>query len=612
MALIGTLRNKMGKIVVGAIMLTMVAFIGTDLIGNSTILGGGQDQDIAEIAGSTITNTQFQSKVDELSYNFAVNAGRNPLQQETEQIRSQAWNALIMDEAYQNQFDELGLAVTSDEIVDMVQGANISPQIIQFFGNPQTGEFDKANVTNFLASLKDAPAQQRNSWISFEQSLVPSRLIEKYNNLFTKTNYVTKYEAKEEHTNQSANASLEYVFVPFSSVSDSTISVSDSELETYIDNNSSEFQREETKSLEYVTFDLKPSAFDSAVVIDEVAELRSEISSSSNDSTFVGINSDDPYSFISYNDDNLPDSLQGREVGYVSEAAIVNGAYEFYKLSRIDLVKPDSAVYRVARIRKDISQYISDETINEAYRSADLFAASAENVEEFRNLATEQGMTPQKANRINRNAQRVGRMAEARSLVLWLYNNGEVGTVSDVKEIGNQYVVAVATAQQDEGVANLDDVRNQVERKVKNEKKAEVIIEKFAGLDASDFAALSTAYGTESKTGTADVQFFSNSISGVGYAPEAIGLAYALDEEETTRAFAVQDGVILIKLTGKELPEDLDDYSTYAVQVSSQRLGANALIADFPLSYFRIFISRKVDDAVKEFADIEDMRYKFF
>ena len=136
MALIGILRNKMGKIVVGAIMVTMVAFIGTDLIGNSTLFGGGQDLTIAEIAGSSVSNTEFQNKVDELSYNFAINAGRNPLQQETDQIRNQAWNALILGKAYQEQYDELGLVVTSDELVDMVQGANISPQIQQFFADP--------------------------------------------------------------------------------------------------------------------------------------------------------------------------------------------------------------------------------------------------------------------------------------------------------------------------------------------------------------------------------------------------------------------------------------------------------------------------------------------
>ena len=602
----------MGKIVVGAIMVTMVAFIGTDLIGNSSLFGGGKDQDIAEMAGTTISNTRFQNKVDELSYNFALNAGRNPLQQELTQIRNQAWNALILDEAYQSQFDELGLEVTSDELVDMVQGANISPQIRQFFGNPETGEFDKTNVTNFLASLQQAEPQQRNSWISFERSLVPSRLVEKYNNLFTKTNYVTKYEAKKEYVSQSSNASIEYAFVPFLTVSDSTVSITDSELEKYIDEHASEFQRDETRSIEFITFSISPSAADSAVVREEIADLKTSIATARNDSSFVNVNSDDPYSFISYNDDNLPDSLQGKEVGYITEPTIVNGAYEFYKLSRVDEVVPDSSVYRVAKIRKDISLYVSDETINEAFRKADLFAASAGNVEEFRKLAEEQGLTVQTGNRIGKNAQRVGRLAEARSLVLWLYNEGETGAVSDVKEINDQYVVAAMTSKQEEGVANLEDVRNQVEQKVRNQKKADMIVEKFNGLDASDMEAMASAYGSDAKSGTADFQMFSNNVTGIGYAPEAVGLAFALDEEEVTRAFSVQDGVLAMKLLAKDLPEDLEDYSAYSIQVSTQRLGPNALIADFPLSYFRIFVSRKVDEAVKEFADIEDMRYKFF
>ncbi len=611
MALIGILRNKMGKIVVGAIMLTMVAFIGTDLIGNNNLLGG-PDEDIAEIAGTTITNTQFQNKVDELSYNFALNAGRNPLQQEIDQIRNQAWNALIMDEVYQSQFDDLGLAVTNDELVDIVQGANISPQIKQFFGNPNTGEFDKSNVTNFLASLQEAPPQQRNSWITFEQSLVPNRLVEKYSNLLTKTNYVTKYEAKDEYTSQSGNASVDYAFVPFLSVSDSTVSFSESELQDYIDNNESEFQRDETRNLEYVSFSISASASDSAVVREEIAALNEEIATAANDSTFVSINSDDPYSFITYNDDNLPDSLQGKDAGYVTQPAIVNGAFEFSKLSRIDVVDNDSLLYRVAKVRKDISLYISDETINEVYRSADLFAASAGNLEEFRRLADEQGLSVIKGNRIGKNSERVGRLNDARSLVLWLYNDGEVGAVSDVKEIQDQYIVATMTALQEEGPANLDDVRNQVEQKVKNQKKAEAIIAKMQGLDATDTESIKIAYGDEAKNGSADFQLFSNNITGVGYAPEAVGLAFALDEEEITRPFAVQDGVVVVKLSTKDLPEELDDYTSYTTQVLRQRVGPNALLADFPLSYFRIFIPRKVDDAMKEFAEIEDMRYKFF
>lgn len=609
MALINTLRNKMGKIVVGAIMVTMVAFIGTDLIGNTSLLGGGEP-DIAEMAGESISNTQFQLKVDELSYNFAINAGRNPLQQETEQIKSQAWNALIIDNVYQNQFDELGLKVTNTELIDMVQGDNIHPQIVQFFADPQTGQFSKENVTGFLSNLSQAPPTQQSSWIAFEQSLVPSRLMEKYNNLFTRTNYVTKYEAQDENRNQNASASIDYVYVPFSSVNDSTVTITDSELKSYISNNSSEFKRDESRSIEYVVFDLKASSADSAVVKEEVADFKVALESATNDSSYVSINSDDPYPFITYNEDNLPESLVGQEVGFVSEPTIVNGSYEFYKLSRKDEVTRDSILYRVSKMRKEF--FISDETINESYRQADLFSASVGNIEEFRKVAEEQGLRVLNSLRVRKNDQRVGLMNEARSIVLWLYNEGSIGKVSDVKEIGDQYVVAVMTGKQSEGVANLDEVRNQVERKVRNDKKAENIIAKMNGIDASDFENAAGAYGSEAKSGSADYQLFSNSISGVGYAPEAIGLSFALNEEEVTKAFQVQDGVLMIKLTTKDIPADIADYSALALQVSSQRLGPNSIVADFPLSFFRIFISRNIDNAVKEFAEIEDMRYKFF
>lgn len=612
MALIGTLRNKMGKIVVGAIMLTMVAFIGTDLIGNSTLFGGGQDQDIAEIAGESISNTKFQNKVDELSYNFALNTGRNPVQQEIEQIRNQAWNALILEHAYEKQFEKLGITVTSTELVDMVQGTNISPQIMQFFSNPNTGEFDKSNVTNFLASLQEAPPQQRDSWISFEQSLVPNRKIEKYNNLLSKTNYVTKYEAKDEYESQNASASISYLFVPFLSVSDSSVVATDKEMNDYIKAHPSEFQREETRSMEYVVFDIKPSSADSTNVREDVAELIASLARASNDSTFASINSDDPYPYLTYDEANLPDSLQGREVGYITAPVISNGAYEFYKLSRKDEITPDSLLYRVAKIRKEISLYISDETVNELYRQADLFAASVGNLEEFRKKAGEQELRIQEGNRIDKNSQRVGSLPEARGLVLWLYNDAKTGAVSEVKEVSGKYVVAAMTSEQEKGVANLEDVRNQVELKVKNDKKANVIMERLNSLEASDIESMVTAYGDGAKSGSADIQLFSNNIIGVGYAPEAIGLSFALDEEEMTKAFQVQDGVILVKLSAKDFPTDLEDYSTYTVQVAQQRSGPNAMVADFPLSYFRIFVSRKVDTAVKEFADIEDLRYKFF
>ena len=168
------------------------------------------------------------------------------------------------------------------------------------------------------------------------------------------------------------------------------------------------------------------------------------------------------------------------------------------------------------------------------------------------------------------------------------------------------------TSEQEEGIANLEDVRNQVEQEVRNEKKAAGIIEKFSLLEASSTAEMADAYGDGAKSGTADFQMSSNNITGVGYAPGAIGLTFTLDEEEMTRAFAVQDGVLVVKLLAKDIPDDIEEYTLYSLQVSGRRSGSSTLIADFPLSYFRLFISRDIDNAIKDFAEIQDMRYKFF
>ncbi|MEM9895629.1 MAG: SurA N-terminal domain-containing protein [Bacteroidota bacterium] len=609
MALIGTLRNKGGKILVALLALVMIAFIGGEFFAQLGPGGGNQSPEIAVMNGKDITNAEFQQKVDELSYTFAINTGRNPLQQETEQIREQAWNAMILNTIYSDQFEELGIEVTNKELVDLVQGANISPQIKQFFGNPETGQFEKENVTNFLASLQDAQPQQRNAWIAFEQSLVPNREIEKYLALLDKTSYSSKYETKSYYESQNANANISYLYVPFLTVPDSVVTFTESELETYLTKNAKEFQRPESRDLEYVSFKIEPSSLDSSIVADEVAGLKRDLFDSENDSSFAIINSDDALAFLTYTDDNLPTELVDQEVGFVSEPAIVNGAYEFYKLSRKEVITSDSTRYRVAKIKKEF--FVSDETINDVYREADLFAASAGNLEEFRRLAKEQELSIIPATRITKNAQRVGVIPDGRTLVVWLYRDAEKGSVSEVKEVDGQYVVAAMTNLQEEGTANLKDVRNQVEQKVKNQKKAEFVLQKFEGVEA-DLEALKVAYGEGAKEGTADITLSTSSISGVGFAPEAVGIAFVLEEGETTNPFATQDGVMALRLEGKEIPDELDTYREFSAQIANQRRSPNSVIADFPLSYFRIMVPRNVDESLKEAAEIEDLRYKFF
>ena len=97
-----------------------------------------------------------------------MNCGRSsnsrpscPADQDLAQLREQAWNQLLFEIAYQKQFDKLGLKVSPEELVDMVQGNNISPAVRQAFTNPQTGVFDKSAIISYLKGLKTCPRSNR-------------------------------------------------------------------------------------------------------------------------------------------------------------------------------------------------------------------------------------------------------------------------------------------------------------------------------------------------------------------------------------------------------------------------------------------------------------------
>ncbi|MCP4457157.1 MAG: foldase, partial [Cytophagales bacterium] len=291
MALINTLRDKAGKVVVIALTITMASFVLTDLFSNSSLLTG-QDREIAEIDGNEITYEDFQAKVNELSYIHSINTGRSPQGDEVDRIKDQAWQSMLVRMAYYPQYRALGMSVSQAESVDMVQGDNTHPHVIQMLGNPQTGEFDKASVSQILQQINQSEDQQRESWIRFENTLAPSRQMMQLDVIMDKTNYVTSAEGKSEHMSQNSSATIEYVYVPFNSITDSTIEVTNDELKEYLGANVEQYQREESRDVSYVTFSITASAEDSAIVVQEIEEVASGLITTEDDSLFAATNTD--------------------------------------------------------------------------------------------------------------------------------------------------------------------------------------------------------------------------------------------------------------------------------------------------------------------------------
>ena len=312
---------------------------------------------IGSINGEDIDLVRFNAVYEELSYNFSLNNGRSPNQQEISDLRDQAWERLINDISYVEEFKKIGLTVTDKESVDMVQGNNIHPMIIQAFSDPSTGSFNKDNVIGYLQNLSNQPANQQQAWFSFESNLKPMRLRTKYDNLIAQSTYYNSLDAEAEYFNTSSQIDLAYFYIPFFAVSDTLFDVSKNEMRSYLNKNKSDYNQDETRSIDYAFFSVQPSAEDSTFFENEINDIRSNLMSSNiiDDSTYAVINSDSFNPYIKYNPDELPTDLVGKDVGFITEPTYENGSISIKKLSKIDQDAQEKARAKHILLRFDDS-----------------------------------------------------------------------------------------------------------------------------------------------------------------------------------------------------------------------------------------------------------------
>lgn len=322
MALINKIRERSGIAVVVIAASLILFIVGGDILGSQALFGGSQT--VGEIAGETIDYKDFQLKLDQARQAFEAQSGRAASEAEQQSLREQVWNQYLIDYAYKKEFDALGLKVSNEELVDMVQGNNVSPAVQQSFTNPQTGVFDKTQVITYLKNLKNLQPEQQQAWQNFEKSLAQDRLRQKYENLLRLGSYVTRAEAEKEYQAQTTKASLRYLFVPFYSVVDTTIKVTDSQLEDYLAKHKDEYKGFDSRTIQYVSFPMVPTKEDSVELYNRIKDLARGLATSTSDSTFARLNSDVPTKLY-WSLSEMPDQLKAAVKTFIPGS--VNGPY---------------------------------------------------------------------------------------------------------------------------------------------------------------------------------------------------------------------------------------------------------------------------------------------
>jgi len=348
MATLQNIRNRGSLAIAIVIGLALGAFILGDMMNSGSKLMKPSQMKIAEINGESVQYPDFQKKVEELSEIYKMNTQKTQIDESMwEQIREQVWQEYLQVNIIGKASESLGLTVSSEELFDLVQGNNPHPIIQQIFKDPKTGQVDKSAILKFLKSMDGdgARPETKSYWLYIENQIKNDKLRTKYTNLVSKGLYVTSEEAKKSLADKNKNANFQYISLPYSSVSDNDVKISDSELKAYFDQHKDEFKQEKTRKIEYITFEVLPSAADNAATLKWITDSKQEFSTVTDNKQYISVNSDIPFDASFYKKEELPAAMG--EWAFSAQPGDFYGPYfenGEYKLTKLDQFKmlPDS------------------------------------------------------------------------------------------------------------------------------------------------------------------------------------------------------------------------------------------------------------------------------
>ena len=353
MGIMGFLRNRMGMILVIVIGFAMFAFIAGEVIHYGGSFFHGDNTEMGEVNGIKIAVDEFNKRVDQNTANFQAQSHQTEMTpQITSYIQESTWGQEVNEKILNAEMDKLGLVVGDDEQRSLIQGDNPSPQIVQAFGNPQTGQVDRAKLNGFLSNISaaknDDPMLIR--WNDFVGHIVDDKRTEKYLALVSNGLFVNALDAQDDYEAKNKLVNFKYVKLDYASIPDSKVTVTDDDYEAYYNDHKGEFKNpEENRSIEYVVFNASPSKDDSAVVKTQVDKLVPAFKASTNDSLFVEVNADTKTPLAFERKGQLDPKIDS--IMFSAPKGFVYGPYlsgSSYKISKLvdEQVGPDSVKAR--------------------------------------------------------------------------------------------------------------------------------------------------------------------------------------------------------------------------------------------------------------------------
>ena len=293
MAVLEKIRVRFGLAISIIIALALLSFIIDPGTLQSAMQGMSSKYDVGKIAGRAVRYTDYQEEVERFTTINEVTTGSSAhSEQQQRQIREAAWQSFIDKFLFVKNAKDAGITVGSAELVDLTTGSNPSPMIAQMFGGPDG--YDPQVLVDFVQNQVpgDETGRLQTFWNYLQTTVSTQQYYAKYGALFTASAYLNALEKADLLAKNNTTANVDYITVSYPYQDDSTVVVSKSEIKKYYKNHQNFYEQKANRDIEYVVFEVTPSADDIAAANDKVSAVYDEFGATTNMKAFLLRNSD--------------------------------------------------------------------------------------------------------------------------------------------------------------------------------------------------------------------------------------------------------------------------------------------------------------------------------
>ncbi|MGI6718245.1 MAG: SurA N-terminal domain-containing protein [Bacteroidales bacterium] len=361
MAAIGKIRKHYALVVI-VIGVALLAFVLGDFGGSRA----GKISSLGEVNGKKINYIDYERKVGEIVDINSMNTDPSQMAEMQMRVRQSVWGQMVEDAVMNDEYNKLGIFVSTEELNYLVRGPEPHQFILANFSDPQTGELDRVFLDNFLAHLNNpelVDPRSKNVYLYIEDLIKQETINKKYSNLITNGYYYPRAFAEKSFKDKVNQYNVSYVAENYKSIADSLVSATTAELKKYYNDHKEDFKTEETREIIYIDQNINPSAKDRQNLKDHMNKSFEEFKKTTNISAFIASESEVPYNPMWLSEKDLipqvADQIMNTEPGNFIAPFEYNKKMTYYKVedkaNRPDSLKATHILISYAQVNPAVT-----------------------------------------------------------------------------------------------------------------------------------------------------------------------------------------------------------------------------------------------------------------